>query len=290
MSGAVNPDAMLFAVSGALFFCLARAFRRGLTRRLAAGIGAVAAVGLLTKLNFIGLLPGAFVGVVILSVRVARISKREACRRFALACGIAASPTVFVLAGTRSGLHVFTSTAHRFSHDGTIVAKVSYIWQLYLPRLPGMVNDFPGIFTTRQIWFNGFVGLYGFGDTSFPGWVYSIALVPAAAILCMVLAEVLRRRAALRSRAAEACTYVLMSAGTMIMLGVTSYALFPAVNAEFAHARYLLPLLALFGAILALAARGVGRRWGPAAGVLIVVLMLAHDIFSQLLVISHYYG
>ena len=62
MSGAVNPDAMLFAVSAALFFCLARAFRRGLSTRLAIGSGLVIATGFLTKLNFVGLAPGAFVG------------------------------------------------------------------------------------------------------------------------------------------------------------------------------------------------------------------------------------
>ena len=47
---------------------------------------------------------------------------------------------------------------------------------------------------------------------------------------------------------------------------------------------------AALGAALALAARGAGRRWGPAVGALIVVLFLAHDIFSQLLVASRFYG
>jgi hypothetical protein len=49
-------------------------------------------------------------------------------------------------------------------------------------------------------------------------------------------------------------------------------------------------MLALWGALLALAARGAGRRWGPIVGVAIVSLVLAHDLFSQLLVISRYYG
>ena len=42
-SGAVTPDAMLCAVSAAIFYCLARAFRRGLTRKLAIAIGALIA-------------------------------------------------------------------------------------------------------------------------------------------------------------------------------------------------------------------------------------------------------
>jgi hypothetical protein len=57
----------------------------------------------------------------------------------------------------------------------------------------------------------------------------------------------------------------------------------------YAQPRYLLPMLALFGAALALAARGA-RRWGPAIGCLLVVLVLAQDLFSQLQVISRFYG
>jgi hypothetical protein len=39
-----------------------------------------------------------------------------------------------------------------------------------------------------------------------------------------------------------------------------------------------------------LAVRGAGRRWSPIAGVLLIVLFLSHDIFSQLQVIARYYG
>jgi hypothetical protein len=49
-------------------------------------------------------------------------------------------------------------------------------------------------------------------------------------------------------------------------------------------------MLALWGAILALAARGAGRRWGPAVGVSIVVLVIAHDLFAQLQVVARYFG
>ena len=50
-----------------------------------------------------------------------------------------------------------------------MLGQVSYIWQLYLPRLPGMTNYFPGIFTSRQLWFDGLIGLYGWAETVFPG-------------------------------------------------------------------------------------------------------------------------
>ena len=59
---------------------------------------------------------------------------------------------------------------------------------------------------------------------------------------------------------------------------------------EYAQARYLLPLLPLLGAVVALAVRGVGRRWGPSVGALVIALFLLHDIFSQLQVVARFYG
>jgi hypothetical protein len=84
--------------------------------------------------------------------------------------------------------------------------------------------------------------------------------------------------------------YATTAIGLMGLVGADSYLTFPRLTAEYAQVRYMLPLLPLFGAALALAARGAGRRWGPAVGALIVVLFMAHDVFSQLLVVGRYYG
>ena len=92
MSGSVNPDSMLIAVSAAVFYCLARAFRRGLTRRLAIVLGMFIAVGFLTKLNFVGLAFGVYAGLVVLAVREARARGRVALRLPLLAAVIGASP------------------------------------------------------------------------------------------------------------------------------------------------------------------------------------------------------
>ena len=109
LSGAVNPDAGLFAVSAVLFYLYARAFRRGLTSRLALAIGITVAIGLLTKLNFIGLLPGAGAGLLALGVRLARTSKSEALRRVALAGAVALSPLLAAVIVGRLTPHVGVS-------------------------------------------------------------------------------------------------------------------------------------------------------------------------------------
>ncbi len=292
MSGAVNPDSMLFAVSAALFYCLARAFRRGLALRSGLAFGLVIAVGFMTKLNFLGLAPGAFVGLFVVAVRGARRSGRGALRAPALAAAIGCLPAVaFLIAkalSRHSAIGIATGTI-KATH-GSVLATASYIWQLYLPRLPGMPHDFPGIFTARQIWFNGYIGRFGWLDTFFPGWVYTAALVVTAVIAGLCVRSLIAARAALRAHLAELAVYALMTLGVLILVGADSYLVFPRQLASYGQARYLLPMLPLLGAVLALAARGAGRRWGLAAGALIVTLFVAHDLFSQLQVIARYYG
>ncbi|HSZ04147.1 MAG TPA: DUF2142 domain-containing protein [Solirubrobacteraceae bacterium] len=290
MSGAVNPDALLFAVSAALFYCLARAFRRGLGTRDAIAIGAVTAIGFMSKLNFIGLAPGVLLGLVVLTVRQARAIGHSAWRRLALAGGLALSPIVLYALVNALSDHPVLGLVSQASPGGSLLAELNYVWQLYLPALPGAVSDFPGLFTAREIWFHQYVGLYGWLDTPLPGWVDNLALVPATLIAALCLRSLYRGRAALRSRALELATYAIMAFGLMALIGLASYQHFPATDAEFGQVRYLLPLLAPLGAALALAARGAGRRWGPAVGAAIVVLFIAHDIFSQLQVIARYYG
>jgi len=291
-SGIVNPDSMLFAVSAATFYALARAFRRGLDTGAAVAIGAVTAIGLLTKLNFVGLIPGVVLALVVLSVRAARVSGRSVYRLLGLSLAIAFSPAVLYGVVNALSNHplfgIVSATVNTTS--GSLLAQIDYIWQLYLPRLPGTTNYFPGLSTTRQIWFDGYVGLYGWLDTTFPGWVYSVALVPAAALALLCGRSLVRDRSVLASRWLELAVYAVVGMGLLTLVGADSYRVFPIADAEFGQARYMLPLLALLGVAVALAARGAGRRWGPVVGALIVVLFLAHDVFSQMLVAGRFYG
>ncbi len=294
MSGSVNPDAMLYAVSAALLYCLARAFRRGLTPRSACVAGAVIAVGSLTKLNFIGLLPGAGLGLILLARRAARTHGPVAYLWLAYGAAIGAAPaTLYAIVNALSHrriLGIVSRNSGLVGRHGSIAGEISYIWQLYLPRLPPMAHDFPGYLTAREIWLDGYAGLYGWFDTVFPGWVYDLALLPAGLVVLGCLRALLANRQALRKRLGELLVYAAIALGLMVLVGADSYLRFPGVAAEYGQTRYLLPLLPLLGAVLALAARGGGRRWGPIAGVSIVVLLFAHDLFSQLQTIARYYG
>jgi 4-amino-4-deoxy-L-arabinose transferase-like glycosyltransferase len=294
-TGTLNPDALLFVVAAALFYCLARGFRRGLSLRLALAIGAISAVGFLTKLNFVGLAPGVFVGLVLLARREARVHGAQVyLRRLAPAVVLALSPGILYglinLAAGHPTFGLLSSGAHGLSKGAHgLGAEMSYIWQFYLPRLPGMHNYFGEIFTTRQLWFRDVVGLYGWSDTVFPGWVYRLALLPTALLAVLVARALFLDRGALRARLGELLTYALMALGVLALVGAASYLSYPTVG-EFSDARYLLPMLSLWAALLTIAARGAGPRWGPVVGVFLVMLVIGHDLAAQLQTIARYYG
>jgi 4-amino-4-deoxy-L-arabinose transferase-like glycosyltransferase len=294
MSGSVNPDSMLFAVSAAVIYCVARAFRRGLTRRLALALGVGIAAGFLTKLNFIGLAFGVYVGLAVLAVREVRARGRVALQAPLLAAAIGVLPVgLYALRNALESHHTLglASSGASLVSPNKLWPMISYIWQFYLPRIPGMTHFFDGLATYKDIWFDRSVGLYGWMDTMFASWVNNVALVPAALVAVLFVREVAVRRKALRRRLPELGVYAAIAFGLLVLIGGSSYdsdALNH--NPAFAEPRYLLPLLPLLGAVFTLAVRGAGRRWAPAVGTALIVLIFGFDVFSQLQVIARYYG
>ena len=88
VSGAVNPDSMLARSRPRSSTAWRARSGAGSAPASAVAIGAVTAIGFLTKLNFVGLAPGVLLGLVVLSVRAARTSGRSAYGLLALAVGM----------------------------------------------------------------------------------------------------------------------------------------------------------------------------------------------------------
>ena len=294
MSGSVNPDTLLFTISAAIFLCFAHAFRRGFGWRLGILLGLLVAAGLLTKLNFIGIAAGVAVGVLLLTVRELKARGRVALAAPALTACIALLPVLAYALRNALESHPTLGAATEVAETVSLQSlfhELSYIWELYLPRLPGMTHYFAGMATYKDIWFDRSVGQYGWMDTLFPNWVENVALIPAAIVALLCGRELLGSRAALRARLPELASYAAITLGVLVMLGVSSYSSDAIVHQyAFGEPRYLLPMLPLFGAAIALAVRGAGRRWAPVVGAALVILLLAHDVFSQLQVVARYYG
>jgi Predicted membrane protein (DUF2142) len=293
ISGGVNPDALLFAVCAALFYCLARAFRSGLTTRLALWTGAVFGIGLIAKINFYGLAPGAAVAIVLAARHTEGRWSARVLGRSALALGVGLAPYALVslleaAAWDRSFLIVHRAAAEHEDHGG-LLEQLGFLWQVYLPRLPGQTPAFDGYLGWR-VWFWSFMGNFSWLSIPFPSWAYGVALAVLSAIGVLAARALVSARGVLRRRGAELAGYALMTAGLLALIAMVALRGFaPSIDAA-AQGRYLLPLLALFAALLALGARGAGATWGRAVGATIVVGFVGWSVFAQLVAIAGYYG
>ena len=101
-----------------------------------------------------------------------------------------------LLAGQRT-FGAFSSTGGALTLS-SLRNELRYIWQLYLPHLPGTTHYFAGLSTWREVWFHRSVGFYGWMDTMFPGRADNIALALATPVALLCARELVRRRHQLR--------------------------------------------------------------------------------------------
>jgi 4-amino-4-deoxy-L-arabinose transferase-like glycosyltransferase len=294
ISGGVNNDDLLYVAGAGLLWALARAFRRGLTPLGGALIGGLLGVGLVTKFTMLGLVPAAAVAVLLLLLRAWRVDRRRALLGAAWAAGLAGAPVlIYVLLNrfvwSRSALPGGVgSVPGAGGRTFNLHQEFTHVWQLFLPHL--WMNAQFHYSPFWETWFKGFVGRFGWLDYDFPAWVYEVAKYVSLLVCLLALGELARSRDALRRRLGELSVYVLALLGVCVAIGVQSYRFLVANGGVFEQARYLLPLLALYGAVIALAVRFGGRRWGPAIGAALVVLAIGHDLFAQAITIARYYG
>jgi hypothetical protein len=293
VSGGVNPDALLFAVSAALFLCVARAFRHGLTRRLAIWTGVVIALGLLTKLNFYGLLPGAAIALVLAARRSERTWSLRTLKLpgIALAIGLAPFALMLLLDATvwDRPMVLLHSTADAHADHGGLFSQLSFLWQVYLPRLPGQHPAFEQ-YIGYELWWKSFFGKFGGLDVLFPGWAYRVGLIAFLALLALAARTLAVNRRVLLVRRTELLGYALMAGSLLALIAVVALRGWAPDVEGIAQGRYLLPLLPLLAAVVALAVRGAGRRWGRPLGAVLVVAALAWSVFGQLAVIAAFYA
>jgi 4-amino-4-deoxy-L-arabinose transferase-like glycosyltransferase len=293
MSGGVNNDNLLFVASAALLYLMARAFRRGLDLRLGVAIGLTVAVGLLTKQTLFGILPGVALGLGLIIARLPRGGRRPAVKGALAAAAIGLLPwavwavTVNYILDRPTAVTggVGTGTA-----GVTIPGQLSYLWQSFLPKLPFMTDFFP-FYLPWDIYFQGFMGRFGWAEYTFPlNWQRAaLALFVVLSVLAGV--ELWRNRDILKRRWIEPLSYAVMFVGLLLLIALAAYRYQVVMPGTFfEQGRYLLPLLGLYGVFMALAARGAGRRFGPALGAFLIVLAMGHSLFAMLLTISRFYG
>ncbi|MEJ7783507.1 MAG: DUF2142 domain-containing protein [Solirubrobacteraceae bacterium] len=308
MAGSVSVDNLLFATSAALFYLLARAFRRGLSLGLGTAIGAVAALGLLTKSTTFGFLPGTALAVLVLAVQAWRAGERRrvlgapaAALAFAVPFWVWLQISAQVLnrpSGATTG--GYQAPTERLEYAQTIA---SYTWQVFFPRLSSMTDQYQDFFATNppfpafpqyplwETWLQGFVGRFGWHQFAFPEWVNIPAAIIFVGLGVLAIRTVWRVTGGLRRHQTQLVAYLLMAAGAFMLVTIAGYGWRASRGGlSFEQARYLLPLLPLYAGVVALAVVGLRERWGHALSAVLVVLAAGHAVGGLVLTLGRYYA
>ena len=297
----VQADNLLYLAAALSFFAIARAWRRGLTTRRSAAIGAALAIGVLAKLTFLALVPGAGLALLLLAWRARAAGWRPALRMLAAGVGIAAAPVALYLllnvavwsrgSALAGGLSSVTSAAGSGASAVSWHEIFDYTWQLYLPAL-GFMNHFyfPGVYPLWQTWLYGSIGHFGWLNYSFPLWVYHDFQRLVYALAALGAIGLWRVRGAIRPLLGLFACYAVMALGLLAIIGYIGARDTAVTNYPFPQARYVFPLLPFYALAIVLATKALPRRWAPVLGGLLVVLAMAHNLFAETLTISRYYG
>ena len=299
----VNNDGLLFCAAAALFFGLARLLRRGITPRRALAVGLALSAGALAKATMIAFVPAVALGFVLAIVAAPGHRRRSAAR--SVAFGVVAFVLPLVAYVVMSDLvwqrPVWGAASSLAAGGGAAVAPIgatgnlrealSYTWQLFLPSLGvfSPMHSAPDPF--YDIWFRGFVGHFGWLDYAFPEWVYSAAKGVAWVVVALAITTLIRERRAVARRRWEIVIWMVAVAGLLGVIGLAGYDYWRTSGGKrFEQARYLLPLLPLYGALVGLAIRAGGRRAGPLLAAGAAIIAVSWSMYAQILTALRYYG
>jgi hypothetical protein len=173
---------------------------------------------------------------------------------------------------------------------GDIPGFVSYLWQVFLPRLPFMTPHFSGsVYPAWSIFVVRGWAAFGSYTVAFPTWVYDVVLSGMLAAIPLGAWAARREWNWVRHHRLELLALVAMPTAVIVGFEAAYYTPTPRpVIAEVG--RYAFPAIGPLALLVVGALHALGRRRmiGAAAGLLVV--MIAFSYASQLLTLTSFYA
>ena len=295
ISGSVNNDAGVNAAAAALVYLLIRGLRRGLTLPTGVALGALLILAPLMKGTAYALWPAALVGV------AGMLWRRHSRRDLPGYAGIVGAAAVVqaawsVLAGSFNRTSFTTPggsspTASRGVASGPLhhpLEYASYVWQVFLPRLPFMTDY------QRQRWpaFDIYVergwAAFGWYAMKFAHWVYLVIALVMVAAAALCVAAVWRFRQAARRLNWELAVLVVALGG--VIAGVeAAYFTTTGRNVVAEQGRYAFTAIVPLAAIALGGSFAFGSRRAPVVAAGLVAAVIGLSFASQMLALTRFF-
>lgn len=297
ISGAVNNDNGVNAAAALSLYLVIRALKRGLSWRLALGLGIALAVTPLMKETGYEIYPAVIVGLLGVLWRSHRL--RDASAWVALAGAFVA-----VRAGWSALQPVFYPTvagqptsAGAISAAGALTVAehmpgrfLVYLWELFLPRLGFMGPLFPlGEWPFKAVYVVRGWGAFGWYAWTFPNWVYTAIIAAMAAVALLALSTAVRERLALFKRVFEVAVIALFPVCVLVAVEAAFFAPDGGRTVVAEQGRYIFPAIAALAAIAVAGTFGVGRRLQVPLATVLVVATIGLGYASQWLTLGSFF-
>ena len=286
----VNPDALMVPLwTFALWLGARVIIRRAMIRDVVA-LCAVAAAAVLTKATSYALVPAVVLALFAGWFRRPREQRLRALPQIGVASLALVVPVLgWVGLATALGRSAINTVAAGTRPAPFSVGQfLSYLWQFYLPRLPGMtpVRWISGL-GVYEIWIKQGTGVFGWLTVTLPAWVYAatVACLGAFGIVVMWFVAKLRSSTALWLLGFLALALLTLLGG----IHLTDYRSEINGDGPVLQGRYLLPIIGLVGLAVGLVVSRLPERFRPGASAAVLLLLLTLQTLSMSAVIKAFY-
>lgn len=276
MSAVINADNLLIALTTAVLLASLRLVTRGpsMARVLTASVLAAAAV--LTHGRGLVTLPVLATALAVAWIRH-RPAPREVLKRGAAAVApIGAALLTYLTFGRASGGGLYGGQITELNSGTGFSLRqfLSFIYQFYFPKLPGMHPRLGPSYGYRQVFIDSFYGTFGSLEVTFRGRTYdALQVLSALGLVGLYTAVVVRRREMLSSWSVVIVLLSLLVTNVVFLHYVSYRSLLGNGGSDpLIVGRYLLPMVSLFGLAIAFTVGTLPRRAGPFVAALILAL------------------
>jgi len=279
-----------------LTFLLVRGLRRGLTVPLGIAIGAMLVVTPIMKGTAYALYPAAALALAGMLWR--RRGRRELPAYGALAAAVVGLQAVWSGIADSFGRSTFTTPGgvSPVATGGTVTNVLdqpthflSYLWQVFLPRLPFMVDLHVPRWPAFDIYVERGWAAFGWYAIQFPTWVYVVIVGVMLVVGALCAVSVWRERAAARARGLELAVLVVVVAG--VVAGVEAAYLTSVPRSVVAEqGRYAFTAIIPLATIALGACFAFGRRRAATFATVLVVAVIGLSYASQVLTLTRFFA
>ncbi|HEY6760996.1 MAG TPA: DUF2142 domain-containing protein [Baekduia sp.] len=290
LSGGVGPDSALLATWSLAMWLGVRLIRHGRWWPDAVALGLVTGAACVVKATGYALVPAVLLAAIIawrrFGGRVPRTVLGAIAGLFAVVGVWYVVAAITHHAAAAQVGEVTTGSSTPFN----LRQFVSYVWQFYLPRVPGQdvaIGKPAGGLAVYETWLKGAWGRFGWLEITWAERVYTVATIVTIGFSLLAGMRLIQRR-----RSVDWAVVAFLALVIVALLGGVHWTDYHQIvgGAQFAQGRYLLPLVPIVGLVVAYTVRLVPVGYRGAATASILGSLVVLQLFSLVEVLERFYA